>query len=491
VTPGDVRPAPVFRLTALWPPGRERLTGATLLVALAAALLASGPVLDARPGLGVALVGLLVMVAAFSSLRRPPDSRLRTTLVLAAPATGLLLVVALRDAGWIVALCLFFAVLTASVGLSRQRTLPGLVLGAWSLPLAGLAVPWWLAGRASGASGSARRAGPAVRGVLISVLLVLVFGALFAGADAVFLDVVEAVIPSVSLGDLPARLTVLVLVLGVALAAARLAAGPPAWDILSPAPGRPRPRAEWFVPVLTLDALFLAFGVLQLGVLFAGHDRVLQGSGVTYAEYARAGFGQLLAATALALGVVALAGRTAPRASALERRLAAIALGVLLVLTLVVVASALRRLGLYVEAYGATRPRLLAATVELWLGLVVLLVAAAGALHHRCWLPRAVVASGAWALLLLALANPDALIAERNVARFEQTGKLDVDYLAGLSAGVVPVLDQLPEPLRSCTLAGYVPGGDGGLASLNLDRARADAILTARPAQHSPDCGQR
>lgn len=472
-----------------------------MLLALPAALLAAGPVLDARPGLGAALVGLLVAVAALSPLRRSPDSRLRATLVLAAPATGLILVVALRDAGWIVALCLFVAALTGSAALSRQRTLPGLVLGAASVPAAGLALPWWLADRATGFSGPARRAGAAVRGVLIAVLLVLVFGALFAGADAVFLDVVEAVVPAVSFGDLPARLAVLVLVLGVALAAARLAAGPPNWDILSPASGRPRPRVEWFVPVLTLDALFLAFGALQLGVLFAGHERVLQSAGVTYAEYARAGFGQLLVATALALGVVTLAGRTAPRASALERRLAAIALGVLLVLTLVVVASALRRLGLYVEAYGATRPRLLAATVELWLGLVVLLVAAAGVSRHhlwlprcwlpRCWLPRAVVASGAWALLLLALANPDALVAERNVARFEQTGKLDVDYLTGLSAGAVPVLDQLPEPLRSCALAGYVPGGDDGLASLNLDRARADAILTARPAQASPDCGQR
>ena len=49
------------------------------------------------------------------------------------------------------------------------------------------------------------------------------------------------------------------------------------------------------IPLTLLDALFLAFVIVQLAVLFGGHDRVLRTTGLTYAEYARSGFWQLLA----------------------------------------------------------------------------------------------------------------------------------------------------------------------------------------------------
>ena len=40
--------------------------------------------------------------------------------------------------------------------------------------------------------------------------------------------------------------------------------------------------------------------------------------------------------------------------------------------------------------------------------------------------------------------------------RYAETGRIDLDYLRGLSADAVPALDRLPEPLRSCALAGAV-----------------------------------
>ena len=67
----------------------------------------------------------------------------------------------------------------------------------------------------------------------------------------------------------------------------------------------PRLRlAEWAIPLALLDLLFLAFVAVQLTVLFGGHDHVLETSGLTYAEYAREGFWQLIAAAALTLVVV-------------------------------------------------------------------------------------------------------------------------------------------------------------------------------------------
>ena len=58
-----------------------------------------------------------------------------------------------------------------------------------------------------------------------------------------------------------------------------------------------------------LDVLFAAFVVLQLAALFGGDEHVLRTAGLTYAEYAREGFAQLMAVAALTLAMIALARR--------------------------------------------------------------------------------------------------------------------------------------------------------------------------------------
>ncbi len=61
---------------------------------------------------------------------------------------------------------------------------------------------------------------------------------------------------------------------------------------------------EWALPLVLLDALFLAFVAVQIFVLFGGHDHVLRTAGLTYAEYAHQGFWQLVAVAVLTLAVV-------------------------------------------------------------------------------------------------------------------------------------------------------------------------------------------
>ncbi|MGC4855721.1 DUF4153 domain-containing protein [Micromonospora sp. DT4] len=93
------------------------------------------------------------------------------------------------------------------------------------------------------------------------------------------------------------------------------------------------------------------------------------------------------------------------------------------------------------------------------------------------------------ALLGLALVNPDRLIADRNVDRYLETGRLDVDYVASLSADAVPALARLPEPVRICALNRLATGlPRDGLWATNLGRERArrelDRIPVAGPASH-------
>jgi hypothetical protein len=108
----------------------------------------------------------------------------------------------------------------------------------------------------------------------------------------------------------------------------------------------------------------------------------------------------------------------------------------------------------YEQAYGFTRLRLLVGVCEIWLGVVFVLVMAAGVrLRGRStWLPSAIVGTAVLALLGIAVLNPDRYIAEQNAIRFADTGYIDLYYMRDLSADAVPALDRLPEPYRSCVL---------------------------------------
>src|SRR5262249_44634305 len=145
---------------------------------------------------------------------------------------------------------------------------------------------------------------------------------------------------------------------------------------------------------------------VQLTVLYGDRDYVMRTVGLTFAEYARRGFWQLLVITLLTLAVMAVTIRTAPREARADRLLLRALLGTLAVCSLVVVGSALWRMGVYEQAYGFTRLRVFVFTFELWLGGLFVLVILAGLARHARWLPRTAVALWVAILLGLAVLNP-------------------------------------------------------------------------------------
>jgi len=91
-------------------------------------------------------------------------------------------------------------------------------------------------------------------------------------------------------------------------------------------------------------------------------------------------------------------------------------------------------------------------------------------------LPRAVVQVVTVAVLALALVNPDAQILRYNTTA-DLRPALDVTYLRDLSADAIPAMDGLPEPLRSCLLAGVHVDPPEGPADWNLGRDRAARVV--------------
>ncbi|MET8326885.1 DUF4153 domain-containing protein [Streptomyces sp. NPDC005181] len=464
------------------PPAAIR--NATLWSVVATALL-SGLLLGDGLGPNLLIVAVPAALAAFFAAEAA-GRRLRPwSAVWALGGLTLLIVPALRDAGWPTFLALVSAVALGSLTLHGSRSWLGVFLGSvglFSSAVEGLR--WGGRGVRDRMAGSRGRWGVAFRSTAVAVVLLSVFGALFASADAAFADVLGNLIPDVSLGDSPWRFFLFVVGLVGALTAAYTAAAPIRWDRITVRAGKARGRLEWALPLIVLNLLFAVFIAIQLTVLLGGYDKVMAETDLSYSAYARQGFWQLLWATLLTLLVIALALRWAPRGEARDRTLVRIVLGTLCLLTLVVVASALRRMELYVDAYGLTRLRISVAAVELWLGVVLILIMAAGVFGARL-LPRAVAASAAVGVLVFGLVSPDGLIAEQNVQRYRNDHTIDIDYLRGLSADAVPALDTLPEPLRSCALSEIqrtLRASDAPWYATSWGEARARDILENRGA---------
>ncbi|MFJ6694502.1 DUF4153 domain-containing protein [Streptomyces sp. NPDC091272] len=471
------------------PPARVR--AATLWAVLATGLL-SALFLGEGLGLNLLLVALPAALAAYFAAQAAGRRIRAWTLVWGLGGIALLLVPALRDAGWPTFLAMLSALALGSLALHGSRSWFGVLVG--SLGIWGSVVPgvgWGWKGLRERAGGSRERWGPVLRTAGVALVLLVVFGALFASADAAFAELLGGLVPDVSVSDGPWRILLFALGLVGALAAARTAAAPLQWDKARIAPGRARGRMEWALPLVVLNLLFAAFIAVQLAVLLGGYAKVLDETGLSYSEYARQGFWQLLWATVLTLVVIAFAKRWAPRGNGGDRTLVRSVLGVLCLLTLVVVASALSRMNLYVDMYGLTRLRISVAAVELWLGLVIVLILAAGVFGARL-LPRAIAASAGAAVVAFGLMSPDALIAQSGVQRFAEHKSIDIDYLQGLSADAVPALNRLPEPQRSCALRGIADGlEERPWYATSIGERRALALVAAHPLRASvAECRQ-
>lgn len=427
---------------------------------------------------GYLLIGLMVLGLVYGTAERRPTRGewLGITITLA-----LLAVPALLAAEWLGVLCILAAWLVGWSTLAGGRT--------WTAVFTGPFLPWLLPARVVG---WVRRAVPdggltwsgrpsAVRiGVVgtVTVVLALVFGALFSSADPAFARLIERLTPGWNPYEAYAHALVFGIVLSFVLFGGYLVRFAPKLDALAPRAMRPLPNWEWAVPLAVLDVLFIGFVAVQATVLFGGHAHVLETEGLTYAEYARQGFWQLLGVSALTLLVLSGVIRVAGRQAASDRRLLRILVGTLCATSVVVVISAIHRMWLYQQAYGFSTERLMVITIELWLGAVFILVAVAGIRMTGKWLPRAILMAGAVALLGLAATNPERLIAERNIDRYEQTGLLDTAYLFRLSSDIEPALARLPESMHGC--AKFRSDDRGPWYEFNLSRWRATYDGTPR-----------
>lgn len=458
---------------------RIRLSLAGVGVALASAVIVPGNEI----GLGLFLVVLVLIAVVLAA--RPAKLSVHSIC-----AGGISLVLAsmsvIRTADWIVMVDLTAAVGFASLAVAGGSTWRAVVRGmaAASLALArGLAFMMGPLHKPVGAVFKGRGA-PVARGFAIAAYLLVLFGFLFATADKAFLHLASRLVtPDVGVSVLPARIYVFLFF--ISLAGALIVIGPRFRTAAEDPCGHAEKREglsplEWAVPLTLLNALFLGFVAVQLTVLFGGHQHVLRTVGLGYAQYARSGFFQLVAVALLVLAVIAAGVRWARTESFTQTVLLRGLLGLLCISTLIVLASALKRLGLYEEAYGFTRLRISVHATILLIAVFFLMLIVAGLSWQGDWLPRASVYLVGTALIAFSLINPDATIARENVERFTETGRVDAHYLTTLSVDAAGSFDGLTSVQRNCLLREFDEGEpSGGWISFNLARFNARDELAA------------
>lgn len=467
---------------------------------------------DGPPALNLSLWVTSVAVAAVALHRRGALARDRERVAWLALGVLMSAGLAWRDAESLKLLAVGCATLTFALAAHRLtaawvrragvlRYAGALALGAlhaWTAAaLALMDAAWSTPGVETGRAGPWRRAAPVARGLVIATPLVAVFGGLFMSADAVFEELVAnavrfdferiashillfSILAWLSTGYLRSFLT------GTDLAPEDRArdveggSGPPKWLALG--------ITEVATALAAIDLLFLVFVIVQFRYFFGTDTLVQITPGLTYAEYARRGFFELVVAVTFVVPVLLAADWLLDRRNRRDAFVFIGLAGVQIGLVFAIAASALQRLRLYHASYGLTESRFYAMVLLIWIGAVLFWLAATVLRGRRESFAFGALLSGLATVALLFVISPDAVIARANVARMasaEAPVRFDVAYATSLSADAVPVLVDalaaLPRdvqcPLARHMLRRWPPDGDRSIRSWNWSAARASGAV--------------
>jgi hypothetical protein len=282
-----------------------------------------------------------------------------------------------------------------------------------------------------------RRARGAAIGMAAAVPVAAVFGGLLMQADPAFDGLVSRAL-DIELVPLVSHLATVVLWAWLSAGVLRLVCRPDVPRSAPPARRGTLGLGEVGTVLVVVDLLFAAFVLVQFRYLFGGNELVRELTGMSYAEYARQGFFELVAVAVLSLPLLLAADHWLDhRDPARVRRVRQLS-GVMLLLLDVMLASALLRMWLYTAQFGLTELRFYTTAFMGWLVLVFGWFVATVLRGRRERFGTGALAAGWLVLTALNLVNPDAVIAEVNLGRAARGRPLDVAYAATLSADALP-----------------------------------------------------
>ena len=277
-------------------------------------------------------------------------------------------------------------------------------------------------------------------GLIIAAPVVIIIAFLFSGADAVFGKAVSNIFDFKN-----AAINIYRIVRDLFVAVFLISSG---WTIYTRASESRKAKVgtsanagdktiiATFLAVLNL--LFLVFIAFQAAAFFGG-QKFVESQGITYADYARNGFFQLLAVAGIVFVIMIAIYRWTHL-----REWASRALGIALIIeTGIIIVSAVRRLALYIDTYGLTLSRYWAMVVIIVIAVVLaaLLVGALAKIKYETIIRAAFI--GLLVIFpFLLLFNVNGYIVKFNFNRFAsgRIDQFDALYLSRLGSDAVPAL---------------------------------------------------
>ncbi len=206
------------------------------------------------------------------------------------------------------------------------------------------------------------------------------------------------------------------------------------------------PAILFFMPVIALLIVYVLFFISQWAYYMSAFTHTLPDN-YSAAEYAREGFFQLCAVTFVNLFLIFLMNsfmRNRTKASDVTKRVLTI---LLCTATLILIATAISKMFLYIDRYDLTRSRLEVTVFMFFLATVVIAVLI-WAIFKKVKVLPIIVVSAALFFTAYSLTNTNRIIAKYNVDSY-LSGKhdsIDVDYLRNdLGYSSVPELKRLYE----------------------------------------------
>jgi hypothetical protein len=310
-----------------------------------------------------------------------------------------------------------------------------------------------------------KNAKPIIRGVLLAVPILLVFTALFSSADLVFSQRIKTLIANLRLENLPEYLlrsffilTVAYFFTGIILYAAKRSTNAHLTGedkpILAPFLG----FTETSIILGGVLLLFIAFVLIQFEYFFFGQSNITL-QGFTYSEYARRGFGELVAVAVFS--IMLLKGLSVISKCDTNRKkgvFTGLTIG-LVALVVIILVSAFQRLFLYESAYGFSRSRTYAHVFMIWLGILLLAVVIMEIFQLQRAFANIILAILFGFSVSLNLLNVDRFIVKSNINMAAHDEVLDISYLSSLST------DAIPELVRNFSSTDLTPKVHEGLGA--------------------------
>jgi hypothetical protein len=194
-----------------------------------------------------------------------------------------------------------------------------------------------------------------------------------------------------------------------------------------------------------INLLFFSFVSIQFRYFFGGEKNISL-EGYTYSEYARRGFGELLAVAFFTLFIIMVLSGITKREKSKNRITFSILTGAMTAFIGVILVSSLQRLALYEAAYGFTRLRTYSHLCVLWIGVLFLGILLLEIFQKYRFFTLATVGAIAGFVLTMNIINVDSFITRRNFQRLEvEDAYLDTYYLKTLSNDAIPTLIELAD----------------------------------------------